>query len=126
RHRVKPAGDEATEDRLLRRFDVQVERLRIEAEGEVDDLALGERDPGGVEFLTGCEVLEIELGDLHAQELRGEARHDLLAEQAQLVALPVEVAAAEAHPQLGGAGARELFDARDPVAGSAGEGEAAK
>ena len=53
-----------------------------------------------------------------------EARHDLLAQDAQVVALAVEITAADAYPQLGRAGLGQLLDARDPVAQRAGEGEA--
>jgi hypothetical protein len=61
---VKAARDEAAEDRLLRRLDVEVKGLRVEAEGEVDDLALAERDTSSVNRLTWDEVLEVELGNV--------------------------------------------------------------
>src|SRR6202011_1147809 len=46
RQRLETAGDEPAEVALLRGLDVDVERLRVVAHGEVDDQALGERDPG--------------------------------------------------------------------------------
>src|SRR5262245_50053057 len=48
------------------------------------------------------------------QGLPGEVRHDLLAQHAQIVALPVEVRPAEAHPQLGRPDLGQLGDALDP------------
>src|SRR2546425_3392183 len=63
---------------------------------------------------------------LRSYLLSDEARHDLFAQHFQVGELAVEVSAAEADPDLGGAGLRDLFDPRDPVLRGAGERPAAE
>lgn len=61
RHGVEPARDQPPEDRPLRGLRVEVERLRVEGEREVEDLALGDGHAVGPELAPGHEVLEVEI-----------------------------------------------------------------
>src|SRR5258708_15770549 len=59
RHGLEAAGDQPTIIARLRRLDIEMERLRIVAQGEIEDHALAHRDTGRDEALADGEILEI-------------------------------------------------------------------
>src|SRR5690606_6585728 len=60
RERMETAGDHAAERSRAGRFQVHVERLRIELQGEVQDLAFRHGLACGLETLPDGEVVEVE------------------------------------------------------------------
>lgn len=53
------AGDELAERRARRSFAIEVEGLRIEGCGEVDDVSFGNRDRGGFKFIPDLPILKV-------------------------------------------------------------------
>src|SRR5215470_17457151 len=59
RQRLETAGDEPAVVARFRRLDVDVERLRVVAHGEIDDQALRERDARRHHALAALEIVEV-------------------------------------------------------------------
>jgi hypothetical protein len=59
RRHLPAAGDESAVEALLGRDLVDVQRLRIEAQAEVDDVRVGERDALGEDAVALGEILEL-------------------------------------------------------------------